>query len=164
MPDWIGLGTKIFGPIGQRLLNKWLFDAEFLGARRVLYLHDNGDSPSVAIFISVLVHNRNSAPTTIYPRGLSVTLKDRTDRSFARMTVTPGGFIRSVDNFGESDRYDMGGSSSIELLLYTTRYNPPQIAEYFNVLPLPITLILGETFGNRRTLKGLLEFESVKKQ
>jgi hypothetical protein len=45
MPDWIGISTKVLGPLAQRIFRRWLFEAELLSATRVIYIYANGNSP-----------------------------------------------------------------------------------------------------------------------
>ncbi len=144
-------------------LKRWSFEVEFLKASRAVYIHENGNSPFVAVFISARVHNRNRESTTVYPRGVSVKLKNEIDRDFQATSITPGGQF-SFDNPEEYARYDIAGSSSIELLFYTRRYNPPRIDEYSQDSPLIVTLELGETFSEGRALTGPLILDGVTRQ
>jgi len=144
-------------------LKRWSFEAEFLKASRSVYLYDNGNSPFVAVFISARVHNRNRESTTVYARSVSVKLKNEIDRDFQATSITPGGSF-NFENPEEYSRYDVAGSSSIELLFYTRRYNPPKIDEYTQDGPLTVTLELGETFSEGRDLAGPLVLDGVTRQ
>lgn len=144
-------------------LKRWSFEAEFLKASRSVYLYDNGNSPFVSVFVWARVHNRNRESTTVYARGVSVKLKSEIDRDFHSMSIIPGGSF-NFENPEEYSRYDVAGSSSIELLFYARRYNPPRIDEYTHEGPLTITLELGETFSEGRYLTGLLILGGVTKQ
>lgn len=144
-------------------LKRWSFEVEFLKASRSVYMYDNGNSPFVAVSVSALVHNRNRESTTVYARSVSVTLKNGIDRDFQATTIIPGGRF-SFDNPEEYGRYDVAGSSSIELLFYTRRYNPPRIDEYLQDGPLTVTIELGETFSEGRNLTGPLTLEGVTRQ
>jgi hypothetical protein len=117
----------------------------------------------VGVFISVRVDNKNSAPTTIFTRGVSVALHDEIDKGFGQTTISPAGHF-DLRMSEQQNRYDIGGSSSAELLVYARRYNPTRIDEYLSPDPLTITLELGETFGNRRRLTGPLSLKQVLKQ
>lgn len=142
---------------------RWEFEVEFLKASRTVYMYQNGNSPFGSVFVWALVHNRNPNPTTVYVRGVSVQLSSEIDGSFQRATIIPGGRFNFNDP-EEYERYDMAGSSSIELLFYTRRYNPPHIEEYVQDAPLSVTLELDETFGNRCKLTGPLALGGVERQ
>jgi hypothetical protein len=144
-------------------LKRWSFEVEFLKASRSVYIHENGNSPFVALFISALVHNRNRESTTVYARSVSVKLKDEIDRNFQGASIIPGGSF-SFDSPEEYGRYDVAGSSSVELLFCTKRYNPPKIDEYIQDVPLIVTLELGETFSEGRTLTGPLVLDGITRQ
>jgi hypothetical protein len=138
------------------------FHAEFLDASRTVYTYENGNSPFVALFIRARVDNRNSEPTTVFVRRISVKLKDDVDTSFQHPSITLGGHF-NFDNPEEYGNFNVAGSSSIELRFYTRRYNPPHIQEYIQSLPLRVTLELAETFGNHCELTGNLKLGSVEK-
>jgi hypothetical protein len=131
----------------------WEFQAEFIGASRTVYSHENGNSPSLSVWIQARVHNRNSEPTLVYPRIVSVQLKDTIDSSFQQASIFPG----TLDNFGNPEeflQFEVAGSSTADLLFFTRQYNPPRVEEYILNAPLPITLELGETFGKTCNLTG----------
>jgi len=90
-------------------------------------------------------------------------LKNEIDRDFQAKSITPGGYF-NFDNPEEYLRYDVAGSSSIDLLFFTRRYNPPGINEYTQDGPLTVTLELGETFSEGRSLSGPLILDGVTKQ
>lgn len=164
MPDWIGWATRVFGPIGQRLLRRWLFEAEFLGGSRTVYTFERGDSPYVAIGVSVRVHNRNSAPTTVHVRSIAVRLPSGTDRGLERPVMIQPGPISTLDDLVEYLGFDIPGSSTRPLTISTRKYNPPDLNDYLESAAPQVVVELGETFGNRRKLIGPLKFGGVYKQ
>jgi hypothetical protein len=99
----------------------------------------------------------------VFPRILSVQLKDSIDSSFQRATIFPGTQV-NFDNPEEFTQFEVAGSSTAELLFFTKRYNPPQIGEYLLNAPLAITLELGETFGRTCNLTGPMKLGGVEKQ
>jgi hypothetical protein len=141
---------------------RWEFQAEFVAASRSVYAYKNGNAPSLSVWIRVRVHNRNPQPTTVFPRGISVQLKNTIDNSFQRATIFPGAQI-DFDNPEEYTQFELAGSSTVELLFFAKRYNPPQIEEYLLDAPMPITLELGETFGRVCNLLGPLELGGVER-
>jgi len=165
MPDWIGWTTRVLGPIGQRLLKRWLFEVEFLGGQRTVYTYERGDSPFVDIGISVRVHNRNHAPTTVYVRSIAVRLSNGTERGLERAVMIRPGPITSLRGGSEEfNCYEVPGCSSVELTLSTRKYNPQELSEYLENSSPAVVLELGETFGNRRKLFGPLKFGGIYKQ
>jgi len=158
MPDWIGLATKVLGPVGQRILKRWLFEAEFLGASRSVYTFERGDSPFVNIGVSVRVHNRNNAPTTVYVRSIAVRLASGMERGLNRAVMVRPGPISSMDDMEGFNCYEVPSCSSVELTLSTRKHNPSELSEYLENSSPQIVLELGETFGNRRKLVGPLKF------
>jgi hypothetical protein len=142
---------------------RWEFHADFLGASRTVYTYENGTSPSVSLFIRARVDNRNVQPTTVYARSVSVKLKSGVIGGFERATIAPGGSF-NLDYPEDHDQYDVPGTGSMDLLFYTRRFNPPHIEEWVDRAPLPVTITLAETFGNRCELSGDLMLGSVEKQ
>jgi hypothetical protein len=164
MPDWVGWATRVLGPIGQRALKRWLFDAEFLGGSRTVYTSERGDSPFVDIGISVRVHNRNSSPTTVHVRNIAIRLPSGIERGLERAVMIRPGPISSLDDLAEYNGFDIPGPSTRELTLHTRKYNPPDLNDYLEPSAPQIVVELGETFGNRRKLVGPLKFGGVYKQ
>jgi hypothetical protein len=164
MPDWIGLTTRVLGPFGQRLLKRWLFEAELLGAARTVYTFESGDSPYVSIGATVRVHNRNSVPTTLHVRSVAVKLPNRTERALERAVMVRPGPVRSMDDMAGFNSYELLGCSSVELTLSTRVWNPPNLDDYLENGSPQIVLELGETFGNHRKLVGQLKFQGVYEQ
>ncbi len=148
MTHWVSWTTKVFGYIGQFFLRRWLFDAEFLGASRTVYTFERGESPYVDIGASVRVHNRNTAPTTVYVRGIGVKLTSRMERGLDRAVMIRPGPISSMDDLAGYNSYEVPGPSSMELTLSTRKYNPSDLSEYLERASPQIELELGETFGN----------------
>jgi hypothetical protein len=60
MLDWLRSATKVFGPIGRRLVARWLFEAEFLSGSRSVHTFENGNSPFVNIGISIRAHDETT--------------------------------------------------------------------------------------------------------
>lgn len=142
---------------------RWEFQAEYVGASRTVFTYENGNSPWMTVWIQVRVHNRNSVPTTVYPLRVSVKLKDSTDKSFQKATIFPGTQV-SFDNPEEFTQFEVAASGTTELLFNSRRYNPPQIAEYLQDGPLPITLELGETYGKVCEITGPMKLAGIEKQ
>ena len=142
---------------------RWEFEAEFVAASRTVFTYENGNSPWMTIWIQTRVHNRNMVPTTIYPRQISVKLKDSTDNSFQTATIFPGRQV-SLENPEEFNQFEVAASATTELLFNSRRYNPPQIAEYIESVPLSITLELGETFGKVCEVTGPMKLAGIEKQ
>jgi hypothetical protein len=88
---------------------RFQFQAEFVGAKREVYTYKNGDAPFVTVWIRVRLHNRNSEPTTVYPRKVSVKLKDCIDSSFQPATIFPGAQF-NFDNPEECTQYEVARS------------------------------------------------------
>lgn len=138
------------------------FAGEFLRASGNVTVFSNGTSPHVRLFVWALVHNRNPEPTTVYVHRGAVRLRDGSDELSQIFTIVPGGHF-DFESPEEYQRYSVAGSSSIELLLFGTRYNPPQVEKYLEQPLLEITLELHETFGNVLTLTGPLAMEVVER-
>jgi hypothetical protein len=141
-----------------------LFDAEFLGGQRTVYTSERGDSPYVDIGIRIRVHNRNSAPTTVYVGSIAVKLPSGTERGLERPAIIRPGPIRSLDDLIEYEGFDIPGSSTRPLTISTKKYNPPDLNDYLEHSSPQIVVELGETFGNRRKLIGPLKFGGIYKQ
>lgn len=156
----IGLATKVFGAIGQFLLRKWLFKAEFVGGACVVYVSERGDSPFVSIQARVRVHNRNSSPTAVFCERTAVQLPDGTEDSFPLATGS-----ESVVRAMTQDRMiQIGGASTTEITFYSCRHNPPQLDAYLSGHPVEIRLSLGETFGCRLEITRSLGAPQVVRQ
>jgi len=163
MPGWIGYATRVFGIIGQRLLRRWLFEAELVGASRTIYTYQH-NSPFVDIFATIRVHNRNNAPTTVHVRSIAVRLPHGTERGLERAVMMRPGPLSSEDDLAGFNSYEVLGNASAELTLSTRKYNPPDLSDYLENSYPQIVLELGETFGNRCKLIGPLKFGGVHKQ
>lgn len=159
MPDWIGFSTRVFGFFGRRVLRRWLFEAEFLGATRAVYISKSGqNSPRVLIRVGVRVHNRNSAPTTVYVRNIAVKLRSGIDRKLEPPDVMESGPIGSMDDLVSGRHHELGGYFARELVFFTRRWNPEKLTEYQEGASPQVILELGETFGNHCRLSGPLDF------
>ncbi len=163
MHDWIGQATRV-SSIAQWLLRRWLFEAEYLGGSRTVYTFERGDSPFVNIGVSIRVHNRNSAPTTVHVRSIAVRLANGTERGLERAVMIRPGPISSIDDLEGFNCYEVPGCSSVELTLSTRKYNPPELSDYLEGASPQIVLELGETFGGRRRLVGTLSFGGMCEQ
>ena len=155
---WVSWATKTFSYVGQIFFKRWLFDAEFLGASRSVYTSDRGGSPYVSIGVSIRVHNRNSALTTVFVRSIGAKLESGVERGLDRAVMFQPGPIGSMNDLAGYNSYEVPGSSSMELTLSTRKYNPPNLEEYLESSSPQIMLELGETFGNSRRLIGPMKF------
>jgi len=162
--QWVGWATKTFSYAAQFFLRRWLFDAELLGASRSVYTSERGDSPYVTIGASVRVHNRNSAPTTVFVRSIAVKLASGIDGGLDRAVMIRPGPISSMEEIAGYNSYEVPGPSSLDLTLSTKKYNPPLLSEYLEGASPQIELVLGETFGNSRKLTGSMKFGGLYKQ
>ena len=162
--QWVSWATKTFSYVGQIFLKRWLFNVELLGASRSVYTSDRGDSPHVTIGVSVRVHNRNSAPTTVFVRSIGVKLASGVERGLDRAVMLQPGPIGSMNDLAGYNNYEVPGCSSMELTLSTRKYNPPDLEEYLESSSPQIVLALGETFGNSRTLTGPMKFGGLYKE
>lgn len=161
---WVSWATKTFSYIGQIVLRRWLFDVELLGASRSVYTSERADPPYVTIGASVRVHNRNSAPTTVFVRSIAVKLASGMDTGLDRAVMIRPGPMSSAEDFAVYNSYEVPGPSSLALTLSTRKYNPPDLSEYLEGASPQIELVLGETFGNSRKLTGPIKFGGLYKQ
>lgn len=162
--EWVGWTTKVLGAFGQRIFKRWLFDAELLGAQRTIYTFEREDySPYMDVAVSVRVHNRNAAPTTVHVRSIAVRLANGSRVMLERAVMVRPGPVRSPEDMAGFNSYEVSGSSTAELTLSTRKYNPPDLKEYLEEAAPQIELELGETFGNRRKLTGAIKFGGLYK-
>jgi hypothetical protein len=164
MSGWIGWATKTFSYIGQVALKRWLFQTELLGAGRDVYTFESGDSPYVSIGASVRIHNRNSAPTTVYVRSIAVRLASGTEMGLERAVMVRPGPINSSGDIAGFNSYEVPGCSTVELTLLTRKNNPPDLEAYLENSSIQIVIELGETFGNRCKLVGPMKFRGIYRQ
>ncbi len=160
--DWIGITTKVFSSIGQRIFKRWLFEAEVVEGKYVVYISNRGDSPYVDVWLSLRVHNRNNSPTTLYAERMTVKPNPGVEDSFPRPGIRHFGEFRP--SASEHNRIEIGGSSTLEITFDSRKYFRELPKGYLEELPLDITVRVAETYGNHRELTGRVECVQILKQ
>ena len=155
--EWVALITRAARPIGQRLLRKWLFEAELIEAKSVVYTSERGENPFVDILAFVRVHNRNHSPTTLYCERITVKFRDGTEDSFPPATGDASG---TMPTHGEK-MIQLGGSSTLEVRFYSRKPQRTLPSPYLDGSPLELTITLAETFGSRREITGELNSRNI---
>jgi hypothetical protein len=160
--DWVGVITKVFGAIGQRILRQWLFELEPIGGHYVVYSYERGDAPFISVWFSVRVHNRNSSPTTLYAERLTVELGGGREDDFPLPSVAPYGDIDSLFEQGKS--IAVGASSTFEVAFASRKHHATLPEYYLSGQSLDATIGIAETFGNHREVRVQLDSKGVVKQ